>query len=180
MKSFNSLMRHHTKHHATKGFCMHCLQAFSSKEILTKHKESCLSINGWQAIQMPKKDTKVQFQDHHRRMPVPFVTYADCESVLEKVSGCQPNAEESYTDKYQQHTKCSYGHKLVCCYDDEYSKPEKIYQGEEPVNKFMHEMLNEVEYRKATMRKHFKKPFVMSDNEEMFKAAELCHICGEK
>ena len=32
IKSFNSLMRNHTKHHGTKEFCMHCLQAFSTKK----------------------------------------------------------------------------------------------------------------------------------------------------
>ena len=74
IKSFNSLMRNHTKHHGTKEFCMHCLQAFSTKEVLAKHKENCLSMNGKQGIQMLKKGSKVQFQDHHRQMPVPFVT----------------------------------------------------------------------------------------------------------
>ena len=75
---------------------MHCLQAFSSKEILTKHKGNCLSINGIQGIQMPKKGSKVEFKDHHRQMPVLFVIYADFEAITEKVSGCQPN-EENHT-----------------------------------------------------------------------------------
>ena len=49
------------------------------------------------------------------------------------------------------------------------------------MNKFMHEMLKEVDYCKATMRKHFRKPLVMSDDEEeMFKASASCHICGEQ
>ena len=37
-------------------------------------------------------------------MPVPFFIYADFEAITEKVSGCQPNEEKSYTDKYQHHT----------------------------------------------------------------------------
>ena len=180
-KSFNSLMRNHTKHHGTKEFCMHCLQAFSTKEVLAKHKENCLSINGKQGIQMPKKGSKVQFQDHHRQMPALFVVYADFEAITEKVSSCQPSAEKSFTEKYQQHTACSYGYKLACCYDDQYSKLVKIYRGEEPANKFMHEMLKEVDYCNVTMRKHFRKPLVMSDDEkEMFKASTSCYICGER
>ena len=35
---------------------------------------------------------------------------------------------------------------LVCCYDDEYTKPVKIYRGDEPVKNIMQEMLLEVEY----------------------------------
>lgn len=150
-------MRNHTKHPGTKEFCMHCLQAFSTKEVLAKHKENCLSINGGQGIQMPKKGSKVQFQDHHRQMPVPFVIYADFEAITGNVSGCQPSAEKSFTDKYQQHTACSYGYKLVCCYDNKYSKPVKIYMGKEPVNKFMHEMLKEVDYCKAHNEKTLQK-----------------------
>ena len=97
-------MHNKTKHKDTKHFCMHCLQAFSSKEFLTKHKENCLSINGIQGIQVPKKGSKVEFKDHHRQMPVPFVIYADFAAINEKVSGCQSNEEKSYTDKYQHHT----------------------------------------------------------------------------
>ena len=174
-------MRNHTKHHGTKEFCMHCLQAFSTKEVLAKHKENCLSINGKQGIQMPKKGSKVQFQDHHRQMPALFVVYADFEAITEKLSSCQPSAEKSFTEKYQQHTACSYGYKLASCYDDQYSKLVKIYRGEEPANKFMHEMLKEVDYCNVTMRKHFRKPLVMSDDErEMFKASTSCYICGER
>ena len=180
IRSFNSLMRNHTKHHGTKEFCMHCLQAFSTKEVLAKHKENCFRINGKQGIQMPKKGSKVQFQNHHGQMLVLFFVYADFKAITEKVSGRQPSAENSFTDKYQQHTACSYGHKLVCCYDDQYSKPVKIYRGEEPVNKFMHEMLKEVDYCKATIRKYFRKPLVMSDDEEMFKASTRRHICREQ
>ena len=78
-------------------------------------------------------------------MPVPFVVYADFEAITGKVSGCQPSVEKSCTDKYQQNTACSYSYKLVCCYDDQCSKPVKIYRGEEPVKKFMHGMLKEVQ-----------------------------------
>ena len=32
---------------------------------------------------------------------------------------------------------CGYGHKVVCRYDDKYSKPVQIYRGENAVHKFM-------------------------------------------
>lgn len=128
-------------------------------------------------MQISKEGSTVQFQDHHRQMQVPFVIYPDFEALTEKVSGCQPNSDQSYTHKYQPHTACSYGYNLVCCHDDEYSKPVRIYRGEEPVNKFIHEMLNKVEHCKDVMKRQFNKPLVMSDDEE---AAEVCHICGEQ
>ena len=50
-------------------------------------------------------------------MPVPVVIYADFEAITEKIQGCSPNNVESYTESYQKHTDCSYGYKVVCCYD---------------------------------------------------------------
>ena len=53
----------------------------------------------------------------------------------ENVQGCKPNNDKSYTEKYQKHTDCSYGYKVVCC--DKYSKPVQIYRGENAVYKFI-------------------------------------------
>ena len=52
-----------------------------------------------------------------------------------KIQGCQPNNDESYTESYQKHNICGYGYKVVCCNDDEYSKPVQIYKGENHVYK---------------------------------------------
>ena len=73
------------------------------------------------------------------------------------------------------------GYKVVCCYDDKYSKPIQTYRGENIVYKFMEKMLEEVEYCKAVVKKRFNKPLVMTENDEMcFKLMDKCHICGEK
>ena len=94
-------------------------------------------INGEQSITMPKKGSTVQFKNFYKQLPAPFVIYADFEAITEKVTWCQPNSTKSYTDKYQKHTGCSYGYKIVCCYNDTYSKPVKIYRGEDSIEKLM-------------------------------------------
>ena len=77
---------------------------------------------------------------------------------------------------------CSYDYRVVCCYDDKYTKPVKIYRGEEPIKTFMDEMLNEVQYcEKIIINTKFKKLFKMSsEDEQYFNAARECHICGKK
>ena len=55
IKDFNKFMCNQTKHKERKNFYMYCLQCFSSKDILTRHKEICITINGKQAIKMPEK-----------------------------------------------------------------------------------------------------------------------------
>lgn len=182
IKDFNRFMYNQTKHKSKKHFCMFCLQHFTSEEILNKHKENCIAINGTQAIKMPDKSNNIlKFNNFHKQLPVPFVIYADFEALTEKVSGCQPSTEKSFTQAYQKHTDCGYGYKVVCCYDDKYTKPINIYRGPKAVYKFMDAMLKEIDYCKYVMKKYFKKPLKMTiSDEEQFQKESACHICGKE
>ena len=181
IKDFNKFMFGQTKHEHKKYFCMNCLQCFSREDVLTEHKNNCLSINGKQAIKMPEKGEQVFFKNHQKQLPVPFVIYADFEAITEKIHGCLPNNEKSYTEAYQKHTDCGYGYKVVCCYDDKYSKPVQIHRGENAVHKFMENMLEEVDWCKSIIKKHFNKPLEMTEENEInFQKATKCHICDQQ
>ena len=182
IKDFNKFMFNQSKHKERKHFCMYCLQCFSSERILTNHKENCIQVNGQQAIKMPDVGNNVlKFENYHKQLPVPFVIYADFEAITKKVQGCIPSDEKSYTEAYPKHKDCGYGYKVVCCYDDEYTKPEQIYRGENAVHLFMEAMLKEVKYCKRVMDKHFNKRLIMTEtDEEGFKKAKECHICEKK
>ena len=182
IKDFNKFMYNQTKHHERKHFCMHCLQCFISERVLYNHKDNCIKINGTQAVKMPTKDNNIlQFNNNHKQQPVPFVIYADFEAITEKISGCQPNNNKSYTEAYQKHTDCGYGYKIVCCYDDKYTKDVQYYRGEKAVYKFMEAMLAEVKYCREVIKKEFNKPLRMTkEDEEEFQKAKACHICDTK
>ena len=189
IKDVNAFMYNQLKHKERKHFCMYCLQCFSSERILTSHVNNCLTINGAQAINMPKQGENIlKFNNFHKQLPVPFVIYANFEAITKKVQGCEQSEEmkkdkdtRSYTEAYQTHEDCGYGYKVICCYDDKYSKYTCIYRVENAVYKFMEKMLEEVEYCKAVIKKHFNKPLVMTeDDEQHFKTMDGCHICGEK
>ncbi|KAL9964574.1 hypothetical protein ACROYT_G028231 [Oculina patagonica] len=182
IKDFNKFMYNQTKHKEKKYFCMHCLQCFSSERVLNDHKDNCIQVNGTQAVKMPDKDNNIlKFNNFHKQQQVPFTIYADFEAITEKISGCKPNDDKSFTEAYQKHKDCGYGYKVVCCYNDKYSKPVQIYRGEKAVYKFMEAMLDEVKYCKTTMRKFFKKPLKMTqDDEDAFQKANGCHICDKK
>ena len=138
---------------------------------------------------MPKTGENIlKFDNFLKQLPVPFVIYADFEAITKKVQGCEQNEEvekekdkRSYTETYQTHEDCGYGYKVVCCYDDKYSKPIQTYRGENTVYKFMVKILEEVEYYKAVVKKRFNKPLVMTEDDEMcFKLLDKCHICDKK
>ena len=182
IKDFNKFMYNQTKHEHRKHFCMHCLQCFSSDRVLSNHKDICIQVNGTQAIKMPTKDNNIlKFNNFHKQQPVPFVIYADFEAITEKIHGCQQEGKKSYTEAYQKHTDCGYGYKVVCCYDDKYTKPIQLYRGENAVYKFMENILEELKWCKKVMKKHFNKPLKMSNEDEQeFKKSTRCHICDKK
>ena len=54
IKDFNRFMFHKTKNKNKKCFCKSCLQCFSSKNVLTEHKEICLNIDRAQSVRLVK------------------------------------------------------------------------------------------------------------------------------
>ena len=86
-------------------------------------------------------------------MKSPFIIYADFESILVPEDNRKQNPEESYTNKYQTHIACSYGHKLVCV-DDNFSKPFKTHLGKDPVYNFINDLIEESKYCREMIKKH--------------------------
>ena len=93
IKDFNTFMFHKTKNKNKKCFCKSCLQCFSKENLLIKHKEDCLSINGKQSVQLEERT--IDFQNYFKQMPVLFKIYADFECNLQRVE----SYEGSYTQK---------------------------------------------------------------------------------
>ena len=108
IKDFNTFMFHKTKNKNKKWFCKSCLQCFSSENVLIKHKENCLSINGKQSVKLEKGI--IEFENYFKQIPVPFKIYADFECNLKGVE----IYEGSYSKKYQKHIPCSFAYKVVC------------------------------------------------------------------
>ena len=131
IKDFDRFMFCFTEHKG-QAFFQNLLKNFYSKENLAKHRKDCIVINGVQAVELPEpyidrngveRIPSVFFKkNYHKQLPLPFVIIADLECNLEKISSCQPSDKNSYTEKYQKHTACSFGYKVVCHYDMKYSK----------------------------------------------------------
>jgi len=47
-------------------------------------------------------------------MRVPIVAYADFECMTTPIQSCQPNSEQSYTEKYQKHERSGFCFHIVC------------------------------------------------------------------
>jgi len=184
IKDFNRLMYNFSKYKDTKHFCMYCLHCFSSKNLLERHIPDCFTLNGTQAIDLPAPGSKIYFKNHYKMQPVPFVIYADFEALTEKINTCQPspNFEKSFTDAYEKHQACGYGYKVVCHADQSYSRPIQIYRGdgkndEDAIEEFIKKIFEEVQTCQKVMKKHFKKPLIMTaENERDFQNSTSCHV----
>ena len=181
IKDFNRLMFSQTKHANKKHFCRYCLQCFSSQDVLESHKSICLEINGKQAVKMPNKGSTVKFTNFRKQLDAPFVIYADFEALTEPEKGHANTKQKSYTHKYQKHTVCGYGYKVVCCYDDRYSRPVQIFRSRKNVvYKFLQAMMKESEYCARVKRDLFNKDMVLTAADRKdFAGATHCHICKQ-
>ena len=161
MKDFDRFMFNKTKNKTRKYFCKCWLQCFSSEEILIKHKEDCLVINDKQNVKL--KSGTSSFKNYFKQISLPFKIYADFECILKKVESksSEYNSNSSYTRKYQNHIPCSFAYKVVCT-DNKFSKKVVLYRGKNFVYKFIKSILNEYNYCRKVIKKHFNKNLVMS------------------
>ena len=81
-----------------KNFCKSYLQCFSSKNVLTEHKEVFLSINGAQSVRLEKGT--IEFKNYFKQMLIPFKMCSDFECNLESV--------ESYEGSYSKNIKITF------------------------------------------------------------------------
>ena len=111
-----------------------CLQCFSSKNVLTKHKEVCLRINVAQFVRLEKGT--IEFKNYFKQIPVPSKIYAYFESNLNSVE----SYKGSYSKTYQDRIPCAFVYKLVCV-DSKFSKPIFCYRGEYAVMNLLKQLL---------------------------------------
>ena len=86
---------------------------------MAEHKETCLKINGKQAVKL--RSGSIKFKNHFKQLAVPFKIYVDFECNVKRVTSSDRNNNASYNEKYQAHFPCSFLYKVVCV-DDRFSK----------------------------------------------------------
>ena len=91
-----------TKNKNEKYSCKSCLHCFSCKNVVTKCKEVCLSINGAQSMKL-KKGT-IEFKNYFKLIQVPFKIYSDFEFILTSVESyegsCTKKISESHSSQF--------------------------------------------------------------------------------
>ena len=117
----------------------------------------------------------LKFTNHHKQMRMPFIIYADFESLNIPVEGCADNTEKSYTHQIAKQVPCSYCYIVV--HSDGVAKDPVLYRGEHAVEHFLMSLQAEL----AEINEVFRKPvdMMMTAADDMaFAGATGCHISG--
>ena len=124
---------------------------------MQEDKENCLIMIGKQNIKL--KGGSIGFKNHFKQLAVAFKIYADFECKAKEVQSSGKN-NSLYTEKYQDHIPCSFTYKVVCI-DNKFSKPVVLYRRKNAIYRFIEAILEEKNYCKKIIKKHFNKNVVM-------------------
>ena len=118
----------------------------------------------------------MKFKNYAYQLKVPFVIYADFESLTVPISSANNNNKKSFTEACQHHEPCGFAYKVVCC-EDQYTKPIELYRGGKCVEKFLDCMMQEknIFLKLIIKKKNFKK--IIKQDQENYKNANVYHIC---
>ena len=103
VKNLSGLLKGITSTHEKDFYCLNCFHSYRTKNKLESHKKICENHN-FCHVEMPTKDNNIIKCNHgEKSMKVPFIIYADLECLLEKMSTCINNPNESSATKINKH-----------------------------------------------------------------------------
>ena len=181
IKSMSRLLSKQTSTNQHKKFyCPRCLNSFGRQDLLDKHLELCRDSEVVR-IKMPEEGTFVHFKNQHKtEMDMPFVIYADFESVMRPLHSAQPNREKPYTEKKMLHVPVSFCYYVKCSFDDRFSKVVEYTaksKDEDVAQRFVNELEQEV---KSIYNDHPSKKMIYTKEERaIYEKSESCWFCNE-
>ena len=127
---------------------------------------------------MPTKNNNIIKYNHgEKSMKLPFVIYADLECLLEKMSTCINNSNESSTTKINKHTPSGYSIYTHCSFDESKSNL-NYYRGKHCMKKFSEDLREDaskiINYEK-------KKMIPLTTEEKIYhNKQKICYICKKE
>ena len=167
------LLRGVTSNNNGDFYCLNCFCSYRTKNKLELHKKVCQNRDYCQ-VEMPNKDDNMREFNGKDYGKAPFVIYADLECVLEKVSTCYNNPEESSTTKVNKHTPSGYSIFANCSFDERKNKLD-YYRGEDCMKEFCRDLRK---YAIKIINCNKKEVIPLTKKEESNYSKETnCYIC---
>ena len=185
VKNFSRLLRGITSNHKEDFYCLNCFHSYRTENKLEAHKKICEN-HDYCHVEMPTENNNIIKYNHgEKSMKLPFVIYADLECLLEKMSTCINNPNESSTTKINKHTPSGYSIFTHCSFIESKNKL-NYYRGKDCMKKFSKEkkkmipLITEekIYHNKQKICYLCKKEF--NNNEKKnYKVRDHCHYMGK-
>ena len=178
IKSLSRLLTsRNSKHHGKQYFCTNCLQGFTLELSRDEHYAYCID-NETVRVEMPiegSKGSTIEFYDGQNQFKVPFMMYADFESILIPIQGPATDPNKPYINSVDQHIPSGWCVYSKFAYGD-VKDPLTIYRGEDCFKRFCDHIMHEA-YRLYHMFPE--KPMDPLTNRQWksYKKVKECHIC---
>ena len=186
-----------SKDKCKKYICIRCFNYFRFESAFKKHEEICKNIDFIKTL-VPKPETFIEFKNYKKMIKVPFVIYADFETINKKKYQCNhcselfdnPTKIEDHdckkkkigeinkTKKYQELVPCGfsfYVHSVI----SEKKFPIELYRGPDAAKVFCKKIQ---EYTREIYKiyKTNEKIEMTEKEKEEFNSATECYICKKE
>ena len=156
-------------------FCMNCLQGFTQESSRDQHQVYCED-NESVRVEMPKQGSTVEYKDGQNQFRVPFIMYADFESILELMDPVEPGSpSQPYTNEVNQHTPSGWCVYSKFTYGD-VDNPLRLYRGKDCIETFCNYIKREA-HRLYHMFPELLMDTLTKKQWTKYKQATKCHIC---
>ena len=174
VKSLSGLLTGITSNHKEDFCCLNCFHSYRTKNKLEAHKKICEN-RDYCRVEMPTKDNNtIKYNYGEKSIKLPSVVSADLECLLEKMSTCYNNPEESSTTKINKHMPSGYSIFTHCSFDKSKSKL-NFCRGEDCMTKFCKD-LREHATKIINCEKKDMIPLTKKE-EENYNNQKVCYIC---
>ena len=177
VKRLSGLLRRVTGSNNGDFYCLNCFHSYRIENKLEAHKKICEN-HDYCHVEMPNEDNKIiKYNQGEKSIRSPFIIYADLECLLEKISTCYKNFEESSTTEINKHTPSGYSLFTHCSFDKTKNKLD-YYRGDSCMEKFCKDLREHatkiINYEKKEMMPLTKK------EEKHHNKQEVCYICKKE
>ena len=155
-------------------FCLNCFHLYRTKNKLEEHKKICEN-HEYCHVEMPNENNKIiKYNQGEKSIKSLFIIYADLECLIEKMSTCHNNPEESSTTEINKHTPSGYSLFTHCSFDRTKNKLD-YYRRKDCMKKFCKDLRTHATkiniYEKKKMR-----PLTIKEEID-YNKQKICYIC---
>lgn len=174
--------------HGQLFICDGCLQFFTTQIALNRHIQKdcnyiCTNLPSNKLIINKFGDSIpeniLQFTNFQKQLKLPFVIYADFESVLKPIQYVEPNDISSFTVKTFEHIPFAFCFYIKCSFDDSLSELVQ-YRGPDAAQLFVDSLeVYAVRLYHNYLKNSKKMMPLTAEEEEQFQNCNICHICDK-